>query len=97
MRTWRLSLQAADGTTVAPARAALRYAAWWIGPALAVAAAGAFRGFAQPVWVLPLLGINYAWALFDPGRLFLHDRLAGTSLVTVGLRSQAREPDAVSR
>ena len=82
MKTWRLSLEGADGSTVAPARAILRYAAWWIGPALALAAAGALRGLAHPAWTLPLLGANYAWAFFDPERLYLHDRVAGTRLMT---------------
>jgi len=28
-----------------------------------------------------LLALNYAWALVDPDRQFLHDRIAGTRLV----------------
>jgi uncharacterized RDD family membrane protein YckC len=28
-----------------------------------------------------LLAVNYGWALLDPDRRFLHDRIAGTRLV----------------
>lgn len=31
---------------------------------------------------LALFGIGYAWALADPDRQFLHDRLAGTIIVS---------------
>lgn len=30
-----------------------------------------------------LCGLGFAWALFDPDRQFLHDRLAGTRLIAV--------------
>jgi uncharacterized RDD family membrane protein YckC len=30
---------------------------------------------------LAAVGLGFAWALFDPQRQFLHDRLAGTALV----------------
>jgi uncharacterized RDD family membrane protein YckC len=35
---------------------------------------------------LAAAGAGFLWALFDPERRFLHDRLAGTALV------DAREP-----
>lgn len=97
MKTWRLSLEGADGSAVAPARAILRYAAWWIGPALALAAAVALRGVAHPAWALPLLGVNYAWTFFDPARLFLHDRIAGTRLMTRRIPSPRRAPSDTAR
>jgi uncharacterized RDD family membrane protein YckC len=31
-----------------------------------------------------LCGLGWAWALFDPDRQFLHDRLAGTKIVKTG-------------
>jgi uncharacterized RDD family membrane protein YckC len=82
MKTWRLALETADGAAVGVGRAIARYAAWWIGPALAVAAAGiVLRRFDHASWALPLLAVNYAWALLDPDRRFLHDRIASTRLV----------------
>ena len=49
---------------------------------------GAALGTARAIhrYVLALiggaaLGLGFAWALFDPERQFLHDRLAGTALV----------------
>ena len=41
--------------------------------------------FWQACWrfvLLPLMPISIVWALFDPEKQFLHDRLAGTRLVT---------------
>ena len=85
MKTWRLALETPDGAAVSVARAIARYAAWWIGPALAVAAASiALLRFDQALSALPLLATNYAWALLDPDRWFLHDRIAGTRLVKAG-------------
>lgn len=53
-----------------------------------VRADGAALGTARAIhrYVLALLGLaalglGFAWALFDPERQFLHDRLAGTALV----------------
>lgn len=80
MRTWRLALARAGGAEVRPARALLRYFAWWIGPACALAAYAALRPQGQGRWAAALLTLNYAWALVDPERQFLHDRLAGTRL-----------------
>ena len=81
MRTWRLALVTASGVEVGPARAAARYLAWWIGPAAAIAVYVALRPAGHARWAGVLLALNYAWALIDPNRSFLHDRLAGTRLV----------------
>jgi uncharacterized RDD family membrane protein YckC len=53
----------------------------WIGPACAIAAYLALRPYGQGRWAALLLAVNYAWALVDRDRTFLHDRLAGTTLV----------------
>ena len=81
MRTWRLALRNADGTSPSPARALCRYLAWWIGPACAIGAYLALRPLGHGRWALAALAINYAWALIDSDRQFLHDRIAGTRLV----------------
>jgi hypothetical protein len=80
MKTWHIAMQSASGSRVGVARAALRYCAWWIGPVLAVAVDAALRPSGYRRWALTLLVLNYAWALLDPDRQFLHDRLAGTRL-----------------
>jgi uncharacterized RDD family membrane protein YckC len=81
MQTWHLALRTADDRAPSPARALGRYFAWWIGPICAIAAYMALRPFGQGRWALAALAINYAWALVDPDRQFLHDRIAGTRLV----------------
>ena len=70
-----------DGTPLDVKRALLRYFAVWAGPVLALGvwqplAALGHTGFA----VIPL-AFNFLWALFDPRRVFLHDRIAGTRIV----------------
>ena len=81
MKTWQLRLVRVDGSAVALRTALLRYGAAWIGPALALLsyAALAPAGYARSA--LGLLALNHAWALVDPDRQFLHDRVAGTRLV----------------
>lgn len=81
MRTWRIDLRTAAGGIVSPWRAAVRYLACWIGPAVAIAAYLALRPHGHRRWAAAMLALNYAWALIDPDRQFLHDRLAGTRLV----------------
>lgn len=91
MKTWRLALVDAVGAPLRPGRAFARFAAAWIGPvaALVLVAATSSR------WGWLALGIPYAWALADPARRFLHDRLAGTRLVDDG--SPRRNPVSASR
>ncbi|HET9339462.1 MAG TPA: RDD family protein [Casimicrobiaceae bacterium] len=78
MKTWRLLLVDAEGVPVTPKRALARYAAAWIAPLVAIAAYAATH---SPL-AAAALALNHAWALVDPERRFLHDRLAGTRLVT---------------
>jgi uncharacterized RDD family membrane protein YckC len=83
MQTWHLALQTANGESPSPAQALGRYFAWWIGPACAIAAYLALRPLGHGRWALAALALNYAWALVDADRQFLHDRIAGTRLVRV--------------
>ncbi len=83
MKTWRVRVVGRDGRALGWPRALLRYLlAWgWFMPGLA----GAWLLGAQG-WMLmliPLLNV-VLWAAatrLDPGRQFLHDRVAGTRLV----------------
>jgi uncharacterized RDD family membrane protein YckC len=84
MKTWRIAMESGSGHPVGLARAALRYCAWWIGPTLAIAADAALRPGGYRRWTLALLALNYAWALVDSGRQFLHDRIASTRLTLAG-------------
>lgn len=77
MKTWRLRLTARDGGNVGPGQGLLRFAYALIGPSAALIASTAGAGR----WSWALLGLNFAWALIDRERAFLHDRLAGTRLV----------------
>ena len=81
MRTWGLALVTTAGAAVSLERAAMRYVAGWIGPACAIAGYLVLRPYGHRLWALALLAVNYAWALIDRDRRFLHDRLAGTRLV----------------
>jgi uncharacterized RDD family membrane protein YckC len=81
MKTWRIALETTAGTRVSISSAALRYIAGWIGPALAIAAYVALRPVGYGRWAVALLAVNYAWALLNSDRQFLHDRVAGTRLV----------------
>jgi uncharacterized RDD family membrane protein YckC len=63
-------------------RAALvRYAAWWIGPALGLVAYASLRPHGLGSLALPLLLLNYLAAFVDANRQLLHDRVAGTRIV----------------
>jgi uncharacterized RDD family membrane protein YckC len=90
MRTWRLELATIAGMALDPRRALLRFAAWWFGPACALGGYIALRATGHGRWAVALLCLNYAWALVDRDRQYLHDRIAGSRL----LRSPARNPGA---
>jgi uncharacterized RDD family membrane protein YckC len=81
MKTWKIGLERRDGSRVDGRTALLRYVAAWIGPALALAAYVALRPFDLGAHAAALLALNFAWAIVDPERQFLHDRMAGTRLV----------------
>ncbi len=62
MKTWKLALSTADGSSLRPTQALLRYLAAW--PSI-----GCF-------------GIGIIWAVFDKDKQFLHDRIAGTRIIS---------------
>ena len=80
-KTWRLRLVALDGGAVSWQRALLRYAAAWIGPAMALAGYAALHTTGHARNALAFMLVNYAWALVDRDGQFLHDRIAGTRIV----------------
>lgn len=81
MKTWRIALVRADGRTVDPRSAALRYLAAWIGPMAALAAYASLKSPGLGAHAAWLVALNYLWAFIDRDRQFLHDRIAGTRLV----------------
>jgi len=86
MKTWRIRLVAPGRTRVPPGRAFLRLVYAGVLAGTFVAAAGAAVKFQSPwlaVVAVSVAGVGLGWALFDPDRQFLHDRLAGTRLVLV--------------
>jgi uncharacterized RDD family membrane protein YckC len=82
MKAWRLALVTDAYAPLTRRQAFARYVAAWIGPALAVVAYAllAPQGLAAVAW--PLVFLNWLAALVDPQRQFLHDRIAGTRIVT---------------
>ena len=97
MKTWRLRL-VADGHARVPLRSAvLRYLlAWgWFLPALLLCGALGLHGKGQMAVVLALGMVAWAMtALFDKERRFLHDRLAGTRLVSIPKPARDLAPGA---
>jgi uncharacterized RDD family membrane protein YckC len=81
MKTWRLALERVDGAPVDAGTAVARYLAAWIGPLLSLVAYEALKPATLGTHALWLTAINYLWALVDPDRQFLHDRVAGTRIV----------------
>ena len=81
MKTWRLWLVRRDGATVDSRTAVIRYLALWIGPAAALVAYEAWKASGLGKFAVWLVLLNYAWALVDPDRQFLHDRVARTRIV----------------
>ncbi|VVE25675.1 membrane protein [Pandoraea horticolens] len=85
MKTWKIRLVDTQGQPVRTGRAVLRYMlAWlWVLPAMALDWALGFTGWGS---VALLAGWVVLWALamrVMPGHQFVHDRLAGTRLVSV--------------
>ena len=77
MKTWKMRLADRTGRPLSLGRAWWRYTLIWLCllPALALYALG-YK------WGLALLPMPLAWALIDRDRQFLHDRLAGTAILT---------------
>jgi uncharacterized RDD family membrane protein YckC len=92
MKTWRIRLiSAADGLPLDWRRAGLRYLLCWMWflPGMALA-----WSLGNEHWMMVLFpSLNFIlWALavyLDPARQFLHDRVAGTRLVSVTPRAAA--------
>jgi len=80
MKTWRIRLTRRDGAVVDRKTALIRYCATWIGPGLALLGYVALKPTGQGRYALLLIALNYLWALADPDRQFLHDRIAGTRI-----------------
>jgi len=80
-KTWRLRLVDRRGEPLRRGRALVRYAAFWIGPALALIGYGALHAAGYGRNALAFCVLNYCWAIVDPDRQFLHDRIAGTLVV----------------
>lgn len=81
MKTWRLGIVRADSAALDRRTALVRYAAGWIGALLGLAAYLALHGAATAKYAVAGVAVNFLWALFDPDRQFLHDRIAGTRIV----------------
>ena len=94
MKTWRIGLVRRDGAALDRRTALLRYLAAWIGPLAALATYFALGKLGLGIHALPLLFLNYVWALVDRDRQFLHDRLAGTRLVSASAAEAAATPGA---
>jgi len=86
MKTWRLALVRAGGGAVDAKTAVARYVAAWIGPAASLVAYAVLQPAnlgAHAAWLVP---IGYLWPLVDRDRQFLHDRIAGTRIVTASAK-----------
>lgn len=85
MKTWKIRVVDTRGAPLTPARAVLRYVlVWlWILPAMALDWAFGLSGW-ESVGVLVGWMVLWAAAMYaGTGHQFLHDRLAGTRLVSV--------------
>ena len=80
-KTWQLKLVAVDGGVVDSKRAIIRYIATWIGPALGLTMFMLIGTRGSAWWIFGLFA-NFLWAFADPARQFLHDRIAGTRVVS---------------
>lgn len=97
MRAWKLRLVSREGAALTLGQALARYLL--IVAELALAGVG-FH-LAKPLGPWQPLGfllgtVGLAWALVDPDRQFLHDRLAGTRIVGVARRIPSAAPPTTS-
>ena len=79
-KTWALRLKSADGSEVTARQAVIRYMATWIGPALGLAMFMLIGKSGSAWWILGVFA-NFLWAIVDPTKQFLHDRISGTRVV----------------
>jgi uncharacterized RDD family membrane protein YckC len=94
MKAWRLRLIARDGGRVSPARALARYllAAATIGTSFAAALYLREHRDSVAAWIALTPGLlSIGWALGDPDRQCLYDRVAGTRLVRTDVPPGQRE------
>lgn len=82
MKTWQLALVTREGAPLARRQALARYAAAWIAPALALAAYALLRPHGLGALAWPIVALNWLAAFVDSERQFLHDRIAGTRVVS---------------
>ena len=71
-KTWRLRIVDRHGKPPGRGRAVARYAAWWIGPGVALAAYAVLQPIGYGRNALAFAALNYCWAIVDPDRQFLH-------------------------
>lgn len=83
-KTWRLRLLDRGGAPPSGARALVRYVACWLGPALALAAYALLHASGHGRNAAAFVALGFCWAIVDPDRQFLHDRIAGTLVVQDG-------------
>jgi uncharacterized RDD family membrane protein YckC len=84
MKTWRIKLAVPGHDRISQRQAIARYLlAWlWFLPAMALDYVLGLTGWASIAVILAGIGLWAMTALFDNDRQFLHDRLAGTRLVS---------------
>ena len=80
-KTWRLRLLDRRGAPPTRARALARYVACWIGPGLALVAYAVVHASGHGRNAAAFVVLGFCWAIVDPDRQFLHDRIAGTLVV----------------
>ena len=84
-KTWHLKLVSADSSPVVLKQAVIRYLATWIGPALGLVMFILIGTRGSAWWIFGTFA-NFLWALGDPARQFLHDRIAGTRVLQSALK-----------
>lgn len=84
MKTWRIKVATPGCDRIPRRQAIVRYLlAWlWFLPAIAFDYAFGLTGWASLVAIVSGIALWATTALFDKDRQFLHDRLAGTRLVS---------------
>jgi uncharacterized RDD family membrane protein YckC len=82
MKTWKMALVRAGGEPVDGKAAVVRYVAAWLGPAAALIAHAALSPAGLGAHAVWLAALGYLWPFVDRDRQFLHDRIAGTRIVT---------------